>query len=139
MKTRIVLYLVFMLCILSAVAGREKYGSFTKYEDKKNGYSGWACADYLGTTKETDAYKEMQELISGTPRQVHNPCSKLTNEESFLMWSALADYNYKKGEVYYVEIRDKPDARGVKNLILFITITGKDTLEWYGYYTYHSR
>ena len=63
MKKKIALCLVFMLCILSAVVGREKFGFYTKYEDRKNGYSGWAYADYLGTTKEIDAYTEMQELI----------------------------------------------------------------------------
>ena len=129
MKKKIALCLVFMLCILSAVAGREKLGSYTKYEDRKNGYSGWAYVSYEGTTKETDAYTEMQELIEFYRWEVPFRRSKLTNEESFLMWSALAEYDYKKREVYYVEIRDKPDYSGVKNLSLFITITGKDTLE----------
>lgn len=139
MKKRIALCLVFMLCILSAVTGREKLGSYTKYEDRKNGYSGWAVARYLGTTKETDAYKEMQELASSLYWMMPSLCSKLTNEESFLMWSALAEYNLKKGEIYYISICDYPTNR-TKDLLLFVTITGKDTLEWYGYYyTYHSR
>ena len=138
MKKRIALCLVFMLCILSAVPGREKLGSYTKYEDRKNGYSGWAVAGYLGTAKETDAYKEMQELASSFYWETHFPCSKLTNEESFLMWSALAEYNFKKGEIYNISICDYPTKR-TKDLELFVTITGKDTLEWYGYYTYYSR
>ena len=62
MKKKIALCLVFMLCILSAVVGREKFGFYTKYEDRKNGYSGWAYVSYEETTKEIDAYTEMQKL-----------------------------------------------------------------------------
>lgn len=131
MKKKIALCLVFMLCILSAVVGREKFGDFTKYDDKKNGYSGWASVKYMGTTKETDVYTEMQKLsafIYRIKRNVPLPYTKLTNEESFLMWSALAEYSYKKGEMYYVSICDYP-ANRTKALDLYITITGKDTLE----------
>lgn len=140
MKKKIALCLVFILCILSAVAEREKAGSFTKYEDRKNGYSGWASAQYWGTIKEKDAYKEMREMISNLTRYfgaVCLPLSKLTNEESFLMMSALAEYNYKKGEVYFVEIRDVSNVSAAKKLIFFITITGNDSLTWYGSRTFY--
>lgn len=101
MKKKIILYFAFTFCIsLASVFGREKVGSFIKYEDKKNGYSGWVVAEYLGTTKETDAYREMQDFLGTSYARKYlivNDCLKLTNEGSFLLWSALEEYNYKKG------------------------------------------
>lgn len=108
-----------------ANTGHEKFGSFTKYEDKKNGYSGWACASYCRNDEFLQGFIRRRRIDSV-------PYSKLTYEESFLMWSALDEYDYKKGEIYIVEIRDNP-SEFKRELILIVTIISKNSLDWFGF------
>lgn len=134
MKKKIVFGLAFALCVLTASAlGRKKYGSFTKYEDKKNGYSGWVSVEYEGTTEETDVYSDMLGLRYLCDGSI---ISKITNEEISLAWMALEDsYDYKKGEVYNVTIRKHRDDFD-KFLVLFVVITSKSSFEWCGFRRY---
>lgn len=127
MKKKIILCFAFTFCIsLASVFGR-------RYEDKKNGYSGLAMATYLGTIKEIDDWGTITLLRNNHEMDGHRTrdCEKLSKAESFLMWSALEEYNFKKNEVYNILIFE-----GYDYLVLTVTITGKDTLEWYGFYYY---
>ncbi|MCR4953512.1 MAG: hypothetical protein K6A43_05495 [Treponema sp.] len=78
------------------------------YYDKTEGYSGYSYARYDGTlkslgVKEVVEYAQVMSFrLSAYIPQV--PIGKMSAEESFLVWSALNEYDYKQNEVYFVQL-----------------------------------
>ena len=85
------------------------------YNDYKNGYSGSAFATFKGTVTGSSE----QEILSFSEEAINTIATKtglsflgqnykLSKEEIFLLWSALDEYNYKKDELYFVQIAHDP-------------------------------
>lgn len=97
--------LVAVVALVVVVATGQLAGQEIKfYSNFANGYSGGAIVKYCGTTAERSlrewhqlrmsSFKDAQILEEGP--------KKLTNEENWLIWQALGEYNYRDGEVYAI-------------------------------------
>lgn len=128
MKKKIFVVMI-LVCIFLMSAGAKKYYDFG------NGYYGEARSECLGTEPPLNAYE-----IADFRRANVNPfghfsgrCYKLSNEENFLVGSALCEYNLKTNEVYSVALTK--DYVTTLLLIVVIKDNGK-SYKWYdiGYY-----
>ena len=84
------------------IAAEVKY-----YSDSKNGYSGYAAADYVGTTKKIDPSTYLNAWLNNLYRNGYiktGDCNKMSNQENFLLWKALNEYDYRSNEIYAVRI-----------------------------------
>lgn len=129
MKKRIIFCVVFLLEFVCALSARgPKF-----YQDYQNGYAGTALADFLGYGK--DAYSKFDSYMDYSRREGLlrlYPLEKLTNEESFLIWSALGEFDVRDGEVYGVSFTRTMSEGGIG------VVTIKDNGEvftWRGYRT----
>lgn len=125
MKKMFLCFAIIFFTLASITAAEMKY-----YSDSQNGYSGYAVADYVGTTKtvnpsvylnlwENDLYQRGY-IKSGY-------CNKLSNQESFLLWKALGEYDYRGNEVYAVRI-----IQGNSMLIFTVAIKKRGSCTTYG-------
>ncbi len=74
------------------------------YEDRIKGYSGASGANFVGTNKDY-SFDTLCEFRENSLREENNfggIRKKLTEEEFFLVESALGEYSVKKGEIYEV-------------------------------------
>lgn len=109
MKTKCVVAAVAVaFAMLSATAKGSKH-----YSNSAGGYSGWAGAEYRGTTETYDlSYYDTGDLIydvvEGDVKKsfeeqgyvITKPLSKMSKEEEFLIWKALGEYDIEDGKVY---------------------------------------
>lgn len=102
-----------------------------RYTDWNNGYTGYAGADYIGTTKTINPKTfsmEAEQRIRNLGVYITRYCQKLSNQERYLLWSALGMYNYTDNEIYSVTIQ-----QGKEILQLVVVITnGGSSCNWYG-------
>ncbi|MBR5966623.1 MAG: hypothetical protein IK015_10960 [Treponema sp.] len=131
MKKRI----VFLLLLAAGVVCNAQQMKF--YSDYNNGYQGWAGAVY-DSSKSSD-YEPLCDFTrwhaEEFAKKYNTDCykiNKLTNEHSFLMWSALNEYNYKIGEVYGVIICTYYGGRYLY-AHLCVNIVSSDRVKWVGY------
>lgn len=104
------------------------------YSDWKNGYCGYAGADYIGTTKNIDpnAYANNAEAhLRSLGVYITRYCQKISKQENYLLWSALSMYNYSDGEVYAVTIQQ---GKEILNLFVVIKDGGKSCSQYGGWY-----
>lgn len=101
------------------------------YYDYSKGYSGYARADYLGTPKNINLSKlanECEQHLRNIGVTISGYCEKLSKAESFLMWSALEEYDYYQNEIYLVTIQ-----QGKQILQLYVVIKDDgNSVDWYG-------
>lgn len=98
-----------------------RYMGSLKYYSDGTGYSGWDVAYYERERNDLnwrDEAQEMREILESSKFRYIAPCDKLSNEESFLLWSALYEYDRRDYEVYQVLI-----AQGNELLALVVQIT----------------
>lgn len=58
----------------------------------------------------------------------------ITDEEVWLAWSALNEYNYNNGEIYFVTIVAIPKEKKSRNIILFVEIcNNRRSFNYYAY------
>lgn len=100
------------------------------YYDYDSGYEGKARAFYVGTTQTINPSQSAKRLESVPNLIVTKYCEKLSKEETFLLWSALKEYDYKDNEVYLVNIYTG-SYFGVLSLVAVIENNMKG-LRWYG-------
>ena len=99
--------LVALVALVVVVATSQLVGQEMKsYSNFANGYGGVAMVEYCGTTAERSLREWHQHSMSswkanGDAQILEGP-KKLTNEENWLIWQALGEYNYRDGEVYEV-------------------------------------
>ena len=101
------------------------------YSDYSKGYSGYAGADYIGTTKNINPSKfanEGEQRLRNIGVTISRYCEKLSKAESFLMWSALEQYDYYQNEIYSVTIQQ---GKQILQLIVVIKDDG-NSVDWYG-------
>lgn len=104
--------------------------------DLPDGDIGFCYATYKGTTRTVDINKvcesERQEA-QNADLIYQGSCTKLTRQESYLLWRALGKYNYRDNEVYTVYINTSfLFSRSPRMLILVVVITnGGHECNWY--------
>ncbi len=120
---------------------------FKHYYDKFSGFEGWAQVEFMGLNSELekqgfsiaiiiDAMKE-EARKAGEP--VFSDCHELSKLETFLVWSALEEYDYEDGELYVIGITTEDPGRIEKALCLFVKITdGGSNFVWDGLYIIES-
>lgn len=113
------------------------------YYNKKTGLEGWANIEFMGMNSELEkqgvdfvqiigSVKE-EALKAGEP--VITDCNELSELESFLVWSALNEYDYEEDETYVVGITTKEPETADSGLFLFVIVTdGGENFYWNGFY-----
>lgn len=99
--------LVAVVALVVVVATGQLAGQeFKSYSNFANGYGGVVTVKYCGTTAERSLREwhqhNMSEWKASGDVQILEGPKKLTNEENWVIWQALGEYNYRAGEVYYV-------------------------------------
>jgi hypothetical protein len=116
-----------MLSVIKLSAQSIKY-----YSDRNKGFSGYAQAIYIGTTKTIDPseFAYQQELVYLTDGRLNfiRHCDKLSNQQVFLTWSALDEYYYEDKEIYNIILQE-----GEISLTFVAVITNNgNSIDWYG-------
>ena len=106
MNKKISIFILMLLFVWVLEAEDLKFYSF-----KDEGYSGYAIASYMAYMPAFDVVEKLAESNEEYYKK-HNAfirynMGKLSKQESFLLWSALNEYNYKDGEMYAVVIKQK--------------------------------
>ena len=126
MKKKLIICGIMALCIVSFVNAEMKY-----YSDWINGYKGYAQAFYVSTTKNIDPKSVAdgwEEDIKQKGYSITYRCRKLTNQQLFLISSAINEYKLSDEEVYMVFIKE-----GTYQYSFFVVIkNNKSSFEWYG-------
>ena len=126
-KLRLCLIIIFasISCLKLSAANMKPY------IDWDNGYSGYANADYVGTTRTINPSQfaeEGERRIRAFGATITRYCQKLSKSENFLLWSALNEYNYSDNEIYSVTIQ-----QGMQILQLIVVIRENgNSVDWYG-------
>lgn len=132
MKKKIMFIFLISISLIPLFGAKSKY-----YYDYQNGYSGYASADYLGSTKKgfnIIEYKTNMEGMLGSYGYSFKKCAGLSKQESFLLWSAIDEYNRSYNDCFEVMITE-----GSQITWLVGEITNKNGVEnfsWYGYIVY---
>ena len=125
MKKRLLICIAMLIFILFSINAQSYY-------DWNNGYSGSAVAYYLGTTKTINpaqVAEDAEHNMRSIGLKVTGYCQKLSKTESFLIWSALNEYDYNDGEVYSLVINP---SNNITALCLVVVITnGGKSFQWY--------
>ena len=132
-------------CVETESGNSNEFGddNLKHYYDKKTGYEGWANIEFIGMNSELEkqgidftqvaALAKEEALKAGEP--VITDCNELSELESFLVLSALNEYDYEEGETYIVGITTQEPAKIESALCLFVTITdGGKSFNWSGFY-----
>lgn len=132
--------LAVVMLVVAVCSGRVRY-----YSDQSTGYEGNAAADYVGNTVTKrgmfSTFDELVDYVKTDSISMFDTeelfkvryIEKLSKEESFLIWSALNEYDYEDGDLYAVTV-DPPELWGVLGWRLFgvcITNNGK-SFKWVG-------
>ena len=132
MNKKILIFILILLFVWSLEAE-----GFKLYSFKDEGYSGYAFATYMDYMPPLDVVEGLAERNEEYYRKqnsfIRYNSGKLSKQESFLLWSALNEYNYKNGEMYVVVIKQKNEY-----LHLFVIIIDEFNYEcrfWGGIYT----
>lgn len=126
MKKKLIICGIMALCIVSFVNAEMKY-----YSDLINGYKGYAQAFYVGTTKNIDpkSFSDgWEENIKRLGYSITYRCRKLTNQQSFLIRSAINEYDLLEEEVYMVQIKEGAD----QYTFTVVIKNNNSSFEWYG-------
>ena len=110
------------------------------YSDNSNGYSGYASAVFNGSRWGGSSMEKVRDKLFddykklGPGMQEYFRIENITNEESWLAWSALNEYNYNDGEIYFVTVVAYPKGKKSRNIILFVEICNNGRS--FNYYAY---
>lgn len=90
------------------------------YADPKNGYSGWANAYFIGTTKEVDPLEEATKIEASIKQEglFLGYCRKFSKEQRFLICSALQEFNLSVNDVFAVVVQEGYSDRGTVVVIV---------------------
>lgn len=126
MKKKLIICGIMALCIVFFVNAEMKY-----YSDWINGYKGYGEAIYVATSDKIDP-KEIsdgwEENIKKLGYSITYRCRKLTNQQSFLIGSALSEYDLLDEEVYMVRIKEGAD----QYTFIVVIKNNQSSFEWYG-------
>lgn len=123
MKKKILVLIAFFALAVVEGAAEDHYYS-------NGNYSGYASISYIGKNKEIDIVNDFDQVFSGFVKYFDTiEIEKLSNKDSFLINSALDEYDCKKGEVYFISISD--DEYNYTKVFL-IEIGNKDSYYWVG-------
>lgn len=125
-----------LLCILITIFCFPSYteDGWKWYFDYYNNYSGRATILYLGTTAECTPSQEASQAEAFLQSDIVGYCRKLSKTENFLIWSALAEYDYVENEVYGIVVQDAGNDTAL-TVVVQIVDNGK-SFRWYGgFYT----
>jgi hypothetical protein len=103
-----------------------KYYSSVLDGDYRSNYSGVACAVYI---KNSDI-QNLKNNIASTAEA--RSIDKLTNNNSWLAWKALGEWDYKPGETYFIVCADSTWSSNWVELIATISRDGK-SFDWWGW------
>lgn len=102
---------------------------------------GAANVEYIGTTKDTtlekvynDDLRAMKNLANASNGFFPHPRpfnSKLSKQQSSLLWKALGQYNYVAGEIYRVSFNEESAIRHI--FILTVQIKADGSCTWMGF------
>ena len=113
------------------------------YYDKQKGLEGWSNVEFIGLNSELEKqgidFVQIANLAKQEALKAGEPaitdCNELSELESFLVWSALNEYDYEEDETYIVGITTKEPETADSGLCLFVTITyGGKSFDWSGFY-----
>jgi hypothetical protein len=95
--------------------------------DYENDYRGYAVAIYI----EKDVNDEELDFIKDTLSSVGRDISKLSNNNLWLCWKALGEWDIEDGEVYLIFCADSPyPDNGI--LIIAIIEDNGESFRWWG-------
>ena len=115
MKRKLVFCVVFGALVFFSFAEAKHY------EDFWSGFKGDAVAAYEGKSGFEIQWDRGLEILQQTlisEEFIFSMLHKLSKEESWLLWQALGEYEYKDGEVYSVYISSQ-----TRELYLLVRIT----------------
>lgn len=133
MKKKFAFFILLSTLVLYGASSQQ----LKSYSDYRNGFAGLASAKYQGMiySINIDAHiSQLKTLAYSGQNGTSNPfhVSKLTEEQRFLMWSALNEYNYSEDEVYDIYIQTG------SVILLLVVQFGKNGNLWYdGYGAHH--
>ncbi|MBO5729591.1 MAG: hypothetical protein J6R67_00140 [Treponema sp.] len=126
MKKKTIIYMLVLCCtMLPVMAGGPKF-----YYDYSRGYKGEAYAFFKNKTASIYDETLLREIFDNYERKMQELYGwvrvrgdiKITKEDSFLLWSALNEYDLSTGEIYVVYVY--PENKLVESLIfLSVMIT----------------
>lgn len=122
--------IIFLLFILSSPIFS---ANVKRYSDWEKGFSGYAGAEYVGTTKTIDPKTYSLQCgyrILNSGMTILRYCDKLSKQEIFLLWAALDQYDFSNGEIYTVYILQNNE---ILQLIVVIKEDGKSVNKINGY------
>ena len=94
------------------------------------------CVFYEGKKTSTqNAYSLFKDHLKRVDLNVRKyyEIEKLTKESTQIIWTALNEFDYKRGELYCVWIQDNlPVSIQDGIMFLYVEITGPHSFEWYG-------
>ncbi len=122
-KPVILVFLIFLNCYVYAQTPKW-------YQDSKNQYQGYANATYYGNDDSYDLYTVHKGVLEVASKTLiySSAYQKLSREDTFLLWSALNEWDYKIGDIYNVLIM-YPNGLYI---LLTVKITKKDSATFYG-------
>lgn len=120
-KKILVLIAFFALAVVEGAAEDHYYNN--------GNYSGYASISYIGKNKEIDIVNDFDQVFGFAKYYDTIIIEKLSNKDSFLINSALDEYDCKKGEVYAVWISDEYENN---SKLFLIEIGNKDSYYWVG-------
>ena len=134
MKKKTIICMLVLCCTMLPVMARgPKF-----YYDYSRGYKGGGVA--LFENKTASIYDEtlLREVFDNYERKMQEEFGwvrgrddiKITKEDSFLLWSALNEYELLDGELYFVVISTPPYTE-VLSFLVMITDNGNG-YTWYG-------
>ena len=130
MKKKQIICIVVLCCTMLPVMATE--GKI--YRDYSNGYAGYAVAEFWpskngivtdrdGVSRSLSEFCDFYETEIKSHGTFLGKKEKLTKEETFLIWSALDEYELLNGEVYVVIITtDQVLGDGVEFSYFLVTI-----------------
>lgn len=123
MKTRKIVS-VFVVAMLITMC-LPSFAQSKYYKDYSTGYNGYAGAIYVDRKRAAPLKDIHYDSIHWTDFEKGVPVDKLTNEEVWLLWQALGEYDYRVGEVYNIFVGHRP-----KIIFITVEITGKDVCSY---------
>ncbi|EMB24376.1 hypothetical protein E4N83_10935 [Treponema denticola] len=108
MNKKILIFILMLLFVWGLEAEELKFYSF-----KDRGYSGYAIASYMAYMPPLDVVEKLAERNEEYYKEqnafIRYNRGKLSKQESFLLWSALNEYDYEEGEMYVVVIKQEDE------------------------------
>lgn len=103
------------------------------YSDYLKDFSGYAAAIFLGNLSELNniGEDEFLEMISDEIGDKLTAVSKLTKNNNWLFRQAMNEWDYEKGEVYFVVCYESEQSSN--GLLFFTIVRAEDDFSWIAY------